>query len=466
MYKGKRVTIMGLGLFGGGAGAARFFVERGAHVTVTDKKEADALTESLVSLRCLPIRYVLGRHEPDDFRNADLVCVNPDVTLDNPFVAMARGAGAQIENSMDLLFKLTPRNPKIGVTGSNGKSTTTAYLGEILRLHNPRTLVGGNIGKCLLCETAHLAAGAPVVLELSSFMLEWMQDSLMSPQIAIVTNLSPNHLNRHRTMENYAAAKQTILKSQKSGDVAVLNDDDPEVRTWDRFTQARVVRFSVKQEPQGDGAFLAGEKLIVRTAGREDTVAARETLRLPGNHNVANALAAAAAAMSLGAQPWHVTEALGAFSGLPHRLEMVARGPQAVRYYNDSIATTPESVICALAALSGPVTLIAGGSGKGCPLDELGIIIARRVRRLILMGATGPMIQEAVLRAKQALKCGPVILHARDLEQAVQVAARDAAPGEAILLSPAAASFDMFRNFEERGECFRVLARRTALSAG
>jgi UDP-N-acetylmuramoylalanine--D-glutamate ligase len=199
---------------------------------------------------------------------------------------------------------------------------------------------------------------------------------------------------------------------------------------------------------------------------REETVACRETLRLPGLHNIANALAAAVAAMAYGVQSWHVMEALSAFSGLPHRLEMVARGPQAVTYYNDSIATTPESVMCALASFNGPVTLIAGGSDKGCPLDELGLMIARQVRRLILMGTTGPKIQEAVVHAARALKCGPLILTVRDLEQAVQVAASGALPGEAILLSPAAASFDMFRNFEERGERFRALARRTALSAG
>jgi len=466
MYRGKRVTVMGLGLFGGGVGAARFFAERGAQVTVTDRREAGALAESLEALRGLPIRYVLGRHDPDDFRNAQVLWVNPGVSPGNALVAVARGTGARIENSIELLFKLTPRNPKLGITGSNGKSTTTAFLGEMLKLHNPHTLVGGNIGRCLLCEAPRLVADAPVVLELSSFMLEWMQDSRKSPHIAIVTNLSPNHLDRHITVENYAAAKQTILRFQKSSDVAVLNDDDPEVRNWGRFTRARVVRFSVKQEPKGDGAFLAGEKLIVRMGDREETVACRETLRLPGHHNLANALAAAAAAMAYGVQSWHVMEALGSFGGLPHRLEMVARGPQEVTYYNDSIATTPESVMCALSSFNGPVTLIAGGSDKGCPLDELGIMIARQVRRLILMGTTGPKIQAAVLHAAQALKSGPLIVPVRDLEQAVQVAASGALPGEAILLSPAAASFDMFRNFEERGERFRVLARRTALRAG
>jgi UDP-N-acetylmuramoylalanine--D-glutamate ligase len=277
-----------------------------------------------------------------------------------------------------------------------------------------------------------------------------------------VTNLSPNHLNRHITMENYAAAKQAILAYQKDTDVAVLNMDDPATADWHKYTPARIVRFSVKQEPEGDGAFLDGEKLVVRLGDMEEAVALRASLRLPGQHNAANALAAAAAAMAMGVQPWQVAEALATFSGLPHRLEMVARGQQEVTYYNDSIATTPESVMCALASFNGPVTLIAGGSDKGCPFDELGVMIARKVRRLILMGVTAPKIQESVVRAAHVLRRCPVILHVHDLEHAVRTAATDTVPGEVVLLSPACASFDMFRNFEERGDKFRLFARRVA----
>ena len=464
-YSGKAVTVMGLGLFGGGVGAARFFATHGAKVTVTDRRGEEDLKPSIDALKGLPIRYVLGRHEVEDFCKADVVMVNPGVPADSPLVVMARGAGAKIEHSINLLFKLTPKSPKIGITGSNGKSTTTALIGAMLQLYDARTLTGGNIGKCLLSETKDLAPGVPVVLELSSFMLEGLRELKQSPTVSVVTNLSPNHLDRHGSMEAYTSAKQAIIEFQNRKDVAVLNADDPALSGWERLTKARVVRFSIKTEPEGDAAFLDGEKLVVRIGNVEEVVALRHSLRLPGQHNVANALAASAAALAFGVKPWQIAEALTAFSGLPHRLEMVARDARSVTFYNDSIATTPESVICALASFEGPITLIAGGYDKGTPFDELGVAIARKARSLILIGTTAQKIKEAVQRASRDLMKGPAIIHARDLEHAAQLAATNAVPGEVVLLSPACASYDMFRNFQERGELFRLLARKLARHA-
>ena len=461
-YAGKCVTVMGLGLFGGGVGAARYFATHGASVTVTDKRAEADLKPSIDALRGLPIRYVLGRHETDDFRGADVVVVNPGVPFDSPLVTIARGAGAEIEHSINLLFKLTPNNPKIGITGSNGKSTTTALLGAMIKLHEPRTLIGGNIGGCLLSDAERVAAGVPIVLELSSFMLEGMRELRVSPGVAIVTNLSPNHLDRHGTMEAYAAAKRNMIAFQKSCDYAILNADDPALKDWHKHTAARVIRFSARKELDGDAAFMDRGKLVLRMDGIEEAVALRQALRLPGEHNVANALAAAAAALAYGVRPWQIAEALATFTGLPHRLEVVARSSHAVTYYNDSIATTPESSICALASFEGPITLIAGGYDKGSPFEELGQAIARKARRVILLGATAPKIEEAIHRAAHELMRYPQVLHARNLEHASELAATDALPGECVLLSPACASYDMFRNFQERGEIFRVLARRIA----
>ena len=458
----KKVTVMGLGLFGGGVGAARYFAENGACVTVTDKRPDADLRPSIAALNDLPIRFVLGKHMEDDFRTADIVIVNPGVPMDNPLVAMARGAGAQIDYAMNLLFKLTPKNRKIGITGSNGKSTTTAMLGEMVRILDSRTLVGGNIGKCLLRETKTLKPDVPMVLELSSFMLEGLGQIAASPHVAIVTNLSPNHLDRHGTMLAYAEAKLNIIRHQGSNDWAVLNYDDPALCGWESQTPARVIRFSVKEELDGNAAFIAGEKLIIRIDGVEEVVALRKALRLPGSHNVANALAASAAAIAFGVKPWQVAEALSKFTGLPHRLELVARNEKKVTYYNDSIATTPESAICALASFDAPITLIAGGYDKGSPFDELAIAIVRKARRLILLGVTAPKIEEAVRRASYQYNRCPEILHARDLEHAALLASMDTLPGEAVLLSPACASYDMFRNFQERGELFRALAKRMA----
>ncbi|MEI6236774.1 MAG: UDP-N-acetylmuramoyl-L-alanine--D-glutamate ligase [Planctomycetota bacterium] len=464
-YANRKVTVMGLGLFGGGVGAARHFAESGAIVTVTDRRSERDLKPSIEALKDLPIRYVLGRHSEDDFRNADILLVNPSVPMDSPLVTMARGAGARIEFAMNLLFKLTARNPKIGITGSNGKSTTTALLGEMVRVMDERTLVGGNIGKCLLSETKTLQPDAPMVLELSSFMLEGMREMAISPNVAIVTNLSPNHLDRHGSMLHYAEAKLNIIRHQHPSDCAVLNADDPALSGWESQTRARVIRFSVKEELEGNAAFLAGDKLIVRWDGVEEVIASRKTMRLPGLHNVANALAASAAALAFGVRPWQVAEALSKFSGLPHRLEVVASNEKKVTYYNDSIATTPESAICALASFEGPITLIAGGSDKGSAYDELAVAIVRKARRLILLGVTAPKIEEAVLRAALQAKRCPEILRATSLEHAAALASTNTLPGEAVLLSPACASFDMFRNFQERGELFRALALRMAAKA-
>lgn len=467
-FSGKRVTVMGLGLFGGGEGVARYLAECGAQLTVTDKRAEKDLQPSLDALKGLPIRYVLGRHDPQDFGAADMIVVNPGVPEEHPLLALAQANGVQIERAINLLFKLTPENPKIGITGSNGKSTTTALLGEMLKLADPRTLVGGNLGGSLLCETRGLASGVPVVLELSSFMLEGMADLRQSPRIAVVMTLSPNHLDRHKTMAAYAAAKQNILRFQHRGDVAILNADDAALRGWEKLTPARLVRFSVRTEPEGDAAFLDGEKLIIRIGDVEEAVASRDSLRLPGLHNASNALAAAAAAIAAGARPWHVAEALATFRGLRHRLELVARRDDGVTFYNDSIATTPESVLCALASFNGPITLIAGGSDKGCSFDELAAVIVHKVRRLILMGVMAPKIEDAVVRAhsRNGWKAGPDILHVSNLDEAVQAAADGAVSNEVVLLSPACASFDMFRNFEERGDLFRSLAQRLAPHRG
>lgn len=465
-YRGRRVTVMGLGLFGGGVGAARFFAQRGAQVTVTDKRHEADLKPSIQALADLPIRYVLGRHDTDDFRGADILVVNPGVPDDSPLVAMARGAGAQIEREINLLFKLTANNPKIGVTGSNGKSTTTALLGAMLRLADPRTLTGGNLGGSLLEETAALPEGAPLVLELSSFMLDGLRELAESPEVAVVTNLSPNHLDRHRTVERYYEAKRVILDFQDASGFAVLNWDDPELRNWAAHVRGRAIWFSTQEEPDGDAAFMDGAKLVVRIGGGEEVVALQQTLRLPGKHNLANALAASAAALAHGVKPWQIAEALATFNGLPHRLEAVARSPKNVTFYNDSIATTPESAICALHAFDGPTTLIAGGYDKGSSFYELGIAIAQRARRVILLGSTAAKIEESITRAARELQRTPQILHAKDLPEAAQMAATGAVPGEVVLLSPACASYDMFINFQERGNQFAHLVRNLALAAG
>jgi len=447
---GKRITVMGLGLFGGGLGIARYLVRHGARVTVTDLRTEDQLEESVRALKGLSVVLKLGGHDPADFTDADRIFVNPAVPKTSEYLALARNNGVPLDTEMNLFFRECP-SPILGVTGSNGKTTTTALFGAMLRRADPSTLVGGNIGGSLLDELEALRSDVPVVLELSSFQLEDLRAIQRSPQISVVLNLTPNHLDRHGTMEAYAAAKRTILDYQTCDDLAVLNAEDPIVREWKAACKGRILFFGMERTSAG-GAFVE-KGLIVFEEGRRRVPLCRvDELRLLGNHNLRNALAATVAACAFGAPPEAIGGALRTFEGVEHRLELV-REIDGVRYYNDSIATTPESTVAALRAFDAPVVLIAGGYDKGISFDELGGIIAERTRALILIGATAGRIASAVRPYVSDLS----ISECDTLPEAVRLAANLAHSGDVVLLSPACASYDMFRNFEDRGRQFKEI---------
>ena len=458
--KGKKILVMGLGLFGGGAGVARFLVSRSARVTVTDLKGEEDLQESLEALKGLPIKYKLGGHQEEDFRDADMIIVNPAVPRDSRFLEIARKEGAVLETEMNLFFKLC-QGRIIGITGTNGKSTVTALMGEMLKEFRPGTWVGGNIGRSLLEDVEKIGRGDLVVLELSSFQLEGLAEIKKSPEVAVVTNLSPNHLDRHKRMENYIAAKKNIFRFQRPGDFAILNWDDAEVRGWRGECNSQVIFASTKEELQ-EGIFLRrrraaedeeAHQILVRLRDREEVLDVLKCFRLPGWHNLENALLAAGAAFVLGAKEKDIRGGLSKFRGLEHRLELVAE-IGGVKYYNDSIATTPEATIAALWALKEPIILIAGGSDKGLAFDGLAQEIRRRVKACVLLGQTGPRIKKAIEQAKKPL---PEIKEVSSLTEAVETARLMAKPGDIVLLSPASASYDMFRNFADRGKQFKEL---------
>ncbi|MBL7139526.1 MAG: UDP-N-acetylmuramoyl-L-alanine--D-glutamate ligase [Planctomycetes bacterium] len=442
---GRAVTVMGLGLFGGGVAAARFFAERGARVTVTDLKTADALAPSVAALEGLPVTLHLGGHEPADFAAADLLVVSPAVPKDSPYLAMARKAGVEITSEMNLFVEACAA-PIAGVTGSAGKSTTTALLGAMLaRCRSTR--VGGNIGKSLLEDLDAIRPDEVVVLEMSSFQLEDLAALRTSPHVAVVTNISPNHLDRHGTMANYIDAKKNILRFQGPDDVAVLNADDPQVRSWAGEAPGRVL-FTSLHEAVEEGVFADGGEAVFRLGGREERVGLADRLRLRGRHNVANALAAATAARLLGAGTDQIAEAAAAFEPLPHRLQPVG-AVDDVRFIDDSKATTPEAAVVAMEALAEPIVLIAGGYDKGSDPAPMVEAMRRRVRGVVLMGATAERLARAVGRG------GPAVERADDMPSAVRLAAAMARPGDVVLLSPGHASWDMFENYEQRGEVFR-----------
>ena len=495
----RQVTVLGLGLFGGGAGAARYFAERGARVIVSDLRDASRLAESLKALEGLPIEFRLGPASggAEDFAGSDLVVVNPGVPPESPALAAAQRCGARLDTEINLLLRLCPA-PVAAVTGTNGKSTTVALLGEMLRQTGRKTWVGGNLGGSLLPQVDEIAAGDIVVLEISSFQSQRLAWAGLSPHLGAVLNLTPNHLDRHRDMAEYAEAKRQLLLRQGPGDFAVLNGQDPVLRTWTEAGLGRKLFFGAEPEAPA-GIRLDGETVRLWRDGKRLEISLAQ-MRIPGAHNRFNAACAAASAWLLGAEPKAIEAALADFPGLPDRIEFVAESG-GVRYYNDSIATTPESTMVALEAFREPIVLIAGGSSKNLSFEEVGRRIARRAKAVILIGATAPELERAIRAGaeaftaeaesapgtahertprtkavsdnavlgvlcasavKPAVVCPPIHA-AKSLEEAVRLASRIARPGEVVLMSPACASFDMFRNYAERGEKFREFVRRLTI---
>ena len=457
--RGKRVTVMGLGLFGGGAGVARFLARRGADVVVTDLRDEDALRDAVESLAGLPLTFRLGCHEDADFTDADLVVVNPAVPPTAPYLQLALAAGVPLDTEINILFRLC-RAPIVAVTGSNGKSTTTAMIAGILEAAGLKVWLGGNLGGSLLDHITEVTPDDVAVLELSSFQLERLAWTGLSPHIAVVTNLTPNHLDRHRTMANYAAAKKQIFLNQGPGDALIVNRDDEAVAGWLDEMCAGVRRLSFGKTdlpPDAEGVTLRDAEGVFRLGGAGGTIALGG-LRLPGEHNRQNALAAALAAMLLGAGRRHIEDALAAFEGLPHRLEFVAEH-DGVRYYNDSIATNPESVMVALRSFESGIILIAGGQDKDLDYDELARMIVTRVRHTVLLGAAAEKIHRSL---RDAGADPSRIARVASFEEGVARAVALAEPGDIVLMSPACTSYDMFLNFEERGRRFVELVQEHA----
>ncbi|MBI4222674.1 MAG: UDP-N-acetylmuramoyl-L-alanine--D-glutamate ligase [Planctomycetes bacterium] len=454
-FKDKNITVMGLGLFGGGVGVAQFLAKQGARVTVTDLRNATELSSSIKQLEGLPISYKLGGHSEEDFINGDMVVVNPAVPKNSKFIEIARNNRVQVDTEINMFFKLCPA-PIIGITGSNGKSTTTTLTGNILQETSRRTWVGGNIGKSLLSDLEEIKPSDIVVLELSSFQLEGLNDAKKSPHISILTNISPNHLDRYVSMKEYIQAKKAIILHQDSGDYAILNYDDPELRMWEKDCKGHILWYSAKQA-LANGVFIKSNELIISVNGQNTAIPCVSSVKIPGIHNLQNVLAASCAAYLAGAREEHIEKAITAFTGLEHRLEFV-REVNGVRYYNDSKATTPESSIAAITAFQAQVILIAGGYDKGSSFREFAKTCARNTKAVVLIGKTAGKIQELILE-KKGTKETPSIFLQKTFEEAFRQANALAKSGDVVLLSPACASYDMFLNYEERGRKFKDMAK-------
>lgn len=455
---------MGLGRFGGGVAAARFLANHGARVTITDLKAADELSDSLQLLNDVPIyRYLLGGHPVEAFTDCQMLVVNPAVKPDDSHVSAARARGIEISTEIELFLSHNPASV-IAVTGSNGKSTTTALIYHLLKTARIRTptsqhsgdvWLGGNIGISLLDCLPKITENDLVVLELSSFQLELLRTKAFRPQIAVLTNFSPNHIDWHGTAAAYRSAKQVLFDAQTADDVSIVPDTSESDASWK--TRGQRLLFGV-QDIGDDGGFLENGSLILRSArgGFEDSVRISIPSQLPGIHNQLNVAAAACAAWQAGADPELFSTALRSFQPLPHRLQMVAEHAGR-QFWDDSIATTPESAIMALRVFSGRIVLLAGGYDKGQDLSAFAAEIRRSAKVVILMGQTTGYLRDLVSSGDSG--CVVQICDAKDFTDAFAQAVALSEPGGIVLLSPGCASYGWFRDYRERGELFTQLAR-------
>jgi UDP-N-acetylmuramoylalanine--D-glutamate ligase len=452
---GRKVTVVGLAR--SGLAAARLCLREGARVTVTDRRTEAALSEALAPLREADVRRSLGGHDPVDFEQADLVVVSPGVPMDLPEIQAARRLGVPIWGEVELGWRFLPAGlPVVGITGTNGKSTTTALTGALLGAHRP-TFTGGNLGTPL-CD--HVLSGAPadaVVLELSSFQLEGVERFRAS--VAALLNVTPDHLDRYPGVDAYAAAKGRVFATQQPGDFAVANARDDRALSLAGATRGTRLTFGfgpaaadAARCPDGDPGPSGTPISVELGGGRRESYLLRN-VALRGRHNRENAMAAILCARLAGAPPAVVQAGLDAFPGLPHRLERVAVG-RGVEWVNDSKATNVDSTSVGLSAFppgQPRVVLIMGGRGKGAPYAPLRPLFAGRVKALLTIGEDAPAVERELGGLAPTESCGT-------LDGAARRAADLSGPGDVVLLSPACASYDQFRNYEERGEAFRRLA--------
>ncbi|MBC7256096.1 MAG: UDP-N-acetylmuramoyl-L-alanine--D-glutamate ligase [Chloroflexi bacterium] len=468
------VRVLIVGAAREGTALARFLAQAGAQVTLNDSKPAEQLAKHLATIQGLPIALELGTPLPD-LSQCDILFLSPGVPPTAPVVVEARRRGVPMSSEPRLFTQVVP-SLIVGITGSSGKTTTTALTGQMLAAGGRKVWVGGNIGAPLTARLLEEPPPEVAVMELSSFQLELFTPAYQgpevevrrteasrvisiegySPPIAAITNITPNHLDRHPSMEDYALAKWQILAHQTAGDWAVLNADNPYTQEMALRAKGHVLRFSL-QGTVSEGAFLQGEDLVLRAGGKEEVLCSRRALQLRGLHNVANVLCAACLAAACGVEHEAIRQAALTFTGVPHRLETV-RVHHGVTYVNDSIATSPERAIAALRAYEEPIVLLAGGRDKHLPWEEWADLVLARVRLVVAFGEAVPIIERALHRAKNRVPHADTAVHSvKTLEEAVALSAELARPGEVVLLSPGGTSFDAFVDFEARGERFREL---------
>lgn len=424
-------------------------------MVLTDSRSAEDLASACSSLADLPIEFALGGHPESLLENTDLVCVSGGVPLTIPFLTTARNQGIPLSNDSQIFLEECPATV-IGITGSAGKSTTTALVGLMAQKHfevknsQHHAWVGGNIGNPLIEDLDKMDEDDLVIMELSSFQLELMTTS---PQVAAVLNITPNHLDRHSSMQAYIEAKSRVLRYQHQGDVAVLNRDDE--GSWNLLDQVHTDVISFGKKAPGyrqSGTYVDKGQIMLQIGNDKLKMLPVEWINLRGEHNLYNTLAACAIAAGATIGLPGIQLGVETFDGVPHRLELV-RELDGVRWYNDSIATAPERTIAAINAFDEPIVLLLGGRDKHLPWDKLAQLIRRRVSRVVIFGEAGDLIAEAIGPKKPGQAMDSVVRCAT-LQEAIKIAHNQAEAGDVVLLSPGGTSYDAFTDFEERGKAF------------
>ena len=489
-FQGKHVTVMGLGLHGGGLGAAKWLLAHGAVVTVTDLRDAEVLAPSMKELdrayaatlrkygkaRAHRIRYVLEGHDEADFKTADMVIQNPGVPREHPLLAVAKKHRVRVESEVSLFFLLCPF-PITAVSGTKGKSTTTTLLAEICKASDPQTVIGGNIRVSVLESLDRLIALSkkknvvppPIVLELSSWQLESLEPHHLSPHTAVLTNILEDHLNRYHGMEDYARAKEIIVAFQREGDIAIMNADNARTAAIGHRRGAIADAphggarrwFSVKPLARGlDGCFVRGASVVVREEGKETVAFPLSVVQLPGKHNIANVLAATAAARAVGVSFVVIHKVVKKFGPVSGRLASV-RTLRGITFVNDTTASTPDASIAAMDTFGSPgkkqVVLISGGADKELRFNDWAKKVQRTVKHVVMFDGSATPKMVAALAAVGSRVTTSV---ARSMREAVEAAVIHAKKGDTVLLSPGCASFGIFHNEFDRGDQFVALVKK------
>ena len=445
----KHVLVVGLGK--SGVASALFLKSRGARVTVSDTKSEDELRNEILLLLEHGIAVETGGHGDRTFRGQDLIVVSPGVPFDAGQLMQARSLGEPVIGEIELAAQFLAGSI-VGITGANGKTTTTSLAGEIVAAGNFPTLVGGNIGTPAISFVDQAGPKTWTVLEVSSFQLETIDT--FRPRIAVILNITPDHLDRHKTFANYVNAKARIFENQRGDDFTVLNADDPTTAGLADRTRAQLFWFSRRQEVER-GVFVRGSAIFFRDGQREKEIMPLQELPLKGAHNVENALAGVLVGALVGCAPEQIREAVRNFKAVEHRLEFVAK-VAGVDYYNDSKATNVDATIKALESFPANIHLILGGKDKGSDYSVLNELLRERVKRVYTIGAAAAKIESQIQGASE-------IEHAETLENAVRLASASAVAGDVVVLAPACSSFDRFQSYEHRGRVFKEIVHSLAM---